>query len=157
MVFAESSAIIGNNISLSTPYNLSEKTGGIQFPFLLNLSTNETKDFSIIVSNENGEQLVIGFDQPGNQYFIDRTKSGKTGFHKEFAGKHTAPRFATGAGINLTLLIDVSSVELFADDGLTVMTEIFFPNRPYSRIAVKSSQGAIIKAIEYWKLNPGNQ
>jgi len=152
MVFIESSAIIGNNISLSTPYDLSEKTGDIQFPFLINLSTNDTKDFSIIVSNENGEELVIGYDQVGNRYFIDRSKSGKTGFHKDFAGKHTAPRFATGAGIHLTLLVDVSSVELFADDGLTVMTEIFFPNRPYGKITVQSSSGTVIKSLEYWPL-----
>jgi fructan beta-fructosidase len=46
-------------------------------------------------------------------------------------------------------VIDASSVELFADDGLTVMTEIFFPNKPYSQIRLQSSDNAVIKKLEY--------
>ena len=55
--------------------------------------------------------------------------------------------------MNMSLIIDVSSVELFADDGLSVMTEIFFPSKQYNQISIQSSTGAIIKKLEYASLN----
>jgi fructan beta-fructosidase len=49
-----------------------------------------TKNFSITLSNAAGEQVIVGFDAGANQYYIDRTKSGKTDFNKGFAGRHVA-------------------------------------------------------------------
>ncbi|MBC7688657.1 MAG: GH32 C-terminal domain-containing protein, partial [Aquabacterium sp.] len=84
-----------------------------------------------------------------NQYFIDRTKSGKTAFNKDFAARHIAPRLITTPKMNINLLIDVSAVELFADDGLTVMTSVFFPNKPYNKINILAPQNMLIKKLEY--------
>jgi fructan beta-fructosidase len=55
--------------------------------------------------------------------------------------------------MDISLLIDVSSVELFADGGLTVMTEIFFPNKPYSKVSIRSADNALMKKFEYIRLN----
>jgi sucrose-6-phosphate hydrolase SacC (GH32 family) len=41
------------------------------------------------------------------------------------------------------LLIDVSSVELFAEDGRVVMTDIFFPNEDFSRLTVFAKNGSV--------------
>ena len=54
--------------------------------------------------------------------------------------------------MNISLVIDVSSIELFADDGLTTMTEIFFPTKPYSKILLHREGKAVIKKLEYIKL-----
>ena len=51
--------------------------------------------------------------------------------------------------MNINLLIDVSAVELFADDGLTVMTSVFFPNKPYNKINILAPQNILIKKLEY--------
>lgn len=51
--------------------------------------------------------------------------------------------------MNLSLVMDVSSVEMFADDGLSVMTEIFFPNKPYDHIHLESPDSMLIKKFEY--------
>ncbi|MFI5131285.1 MAG: glycoside hydrolase family 32 protein [Chitinophagales bacterium] len=148
----KSTPVVVSNISLSKAFDLSTKTGKVKLPCLLNLALENSNDFSITISNDKGEELQIGYDKMNNQYFIDRTRSGKTDFQNEFAARHTAPRFAAGSKMNLVLLIDVSSVELFADDGLTVMTEIFFPNQPYNRIYIQSSNAAFIKSLEYYTL-----
>jgi len=50
------------------------------------------------------------------------------------------------------LIIDNASIELFADNGLTVMTEIFFPTTPYNQITIQSKEGTIIKKLEYVNL-----
>jgi len=52
----------------------------------------------------------------------------------------------------MSLIIDVSSIELFADDGLTVMTEIFFPNKPYNQMLLQSNDKARFNKIEYFEL-----
>ncbi len=133
-------------------YNLAEKTGKLTGPARIQITADELKDFTITLSNTLGEKLLLGYDQTNNQYFIDRTNSGKVNFEKGFAAKHTAPRFATTKNFDLTLIIDNASVELFADNGLSVMTEIFFPNENYSNIQLNSTSSFIIDKLEYRRL-----
>jgi fructan beta-fructosidase len=144
--------VVLNNVAVTGKMDLGKKVGAIKFPCRLNLQSVAAKDFSLVLSNGLGEELVIGYDKIQNHYFIDRTKSGKIDFYNGFGARHTAPRFSIESKINLTLVIDVSSVELFADDGLTVMTEIFFPNQPYNQIRIQSIDGVEIKRMEYMNL-----
>ena len=148
-----SKPIVINNVSLSKKIDISKSIKNLSFPCIINLSIDGSKDLSITLSNELGEELIIGFDKIQNKYFIDRTKSGKTNFQTEFAARHFAPRFTTNDKMDISLLIDVSSVELFADGGLTVMTEIFFPNEPYRQVSIQSADNALMKKFEYIKLN----
>jgi len=112
----------------------------------------QSNDCSLILSNAAGEQLVIGYDKQKQEYFIDRTRSGNVSSQKDFAGRHVAPRISKTNNINCSLIIDVSSVELFADDGLTGMTEIFFPGSPFTNIRIESAEGIVIKKLEYSRL-----
>ncbi len=148
----QSKPISTYNLKITKSFDISGKTGKIKFPCRINLSFEEIKDFSLVASNDKGEELIIGYDKKQNQYFIDRTKSGKIDFQKEFAARHTAPRFTDSGKMNISLIIDVSSVELFADDGLTVMTEIFFSNKPYNKIHIQSPEDILIKKIEHISL-----
>jgi fructan beta-fructosidase len=142
-----------NNVSLSKKIDISKSIKNLGLPCIINLSIDGPKDLSIILSNNLDEELIIGFDKKQNKYFIDRTKSGKTNFHADFAARHFAPRFTNNAKMDISLLIDVSSIELFADGGLTVMTEIFFPNEPFSQVSIQSADNALMKKFEYIKLN----
>ena len=149
----QSKPVVVQNFRVTNNIDLAKKTGRIKFPCRLNITLEEIKDLSLVIANEAGEELVIGYDKQQNQYFIDRSRSGKTDFHKEFAARHVAPRFTSKSSMNISLLIDVSSVELFADDGLTVMTSVFFPNKPYNKIIIQSADAANIKKLEYISLN----
>ena len=53
--------------------------------------------------------------------------------------------------MNLSLIIDVSSIELFADNGLTVMTEIFFPDKPFNKMIIHSNDKLVIAKWSYAK------
>ncbi|MEY4279260.1 MAG: hypothetical protein RL377_1264, partial [Bacteroidota bacterium] len=79
-----------------------------------------------------------GYDSSSNRYFIDRTLSGISNFHPDFAAKHYAPRISNAKTMNMEIVIDKASIELFADNGLTVMTDIFFPSAPYTSIRVQA-------------------
>jgi fructan beta-fructosidase len=145
----ETNEIKVENILIDKNYDLSKKIGAIKLPCQINLNMNQPKDFSLSISNDNNEEVVVGYDKKQNHYFIDRTHSGKHDFHKDFAAKHIAPRLSKSDKINLTLVIDVSSIELFADDGLSIMTEIFFPSKPYNHINIQSAENPTIEKLEY--------
>lgn len=148
----QSPSAITQNFKVSKSVVIATKVDKSKFPCRINLDAAEAKDFSLVLSNEMGEQLLIGYDAKQNQYFIDRTKSGKTDFQKDFGTRHFAPRFTDNPAMKISLVIDVSSVELFADDGLTVMTAIFFPNKTYNKIQLQSADGILIKKLEYIRL-----
>lgn len=132
--------------------DLTAKTGKLQGPAIIKLNADSIANYAITLSNSAGEKLVLGYDKTAKQYYIDRTKSGKIDFEKGFAARHVAPRIATGLPTDLTLVIDDASVELFADNGLSVMTEIFFPNSNYTDIKIQSPDGFHIKSLSFTPL-----
>ncbi|UCG87996.1 MAG: glycoside hydrolase family 32 protein [Gemmatimonadota bacterium] len=98
--------------------------------------------FGIELSNEIGDAYRIGYRAPDDQFYSDRTGAGRNDFSTDFAASvHTAPRQVQTDTLRLHLLIDVASVELFADDGATVMTETFFPREDFTRIRLYSEGG----------------
>ena len=145
--------VVLKDIKAKNKYDLGIKAGKITGLFQLELSGLPLDDFSIVMANDEGDELVIGYDKTNNQYYIDRSQSGKKDFEPGFAKRHTAPRIAVNKAIKLKLIADVASVEIFADDGLTTMTDIFFPRSLISRIYLKSAKGISIKELKYIKIN----
>ena len=145
------------NINVKGSYDLTAKTGGKFETFKLTLSTPEPNDFSVVLANEKGNELVVGYDKQANMYYIDRTKSGKTGFEKGFGKRITAPRLATDKTLSLTVLVDAASVEVFADGGLSVMTSIFYPEQPLNKLSIKSATGSPVSKLTYTTLTPSVQ
>ena len=153
----ELAAIYNNSTSLENifarNYNLTEKIGKLTGPASISLASDRIEPFTITFSNDKKEKVVVGFDIAGNKYFIDRCNSGNISFEKGFARKHIAPRIATKEKVDVTLIIDNASIELFADNGLTVMTEIFFPSTPFTNIQIQSPTKFKIKSLKYSKMN----
>lgn len=145
----EKKPVLLNNEMVDKEMDLSKKIGKIILPLRLDISFKKTNYFTLELSNETGEKLLIGYDKKTNQYFIDRTASGKVDFQNGFAAKHMAPRLTDNATINISIIADESSVELFADDGLTLMTEIFFPAKPYNQIHLLSDEKVLITKLRY--------
>ena len=47
----------------------------------------------------------------------------------------------------MQILIDAASVELFADEGEVVMTELFFPNKKYNTLKVYTVGDEVINKL----------
>jgi fructan beta-fructosidase len=128
-------------------------------PAKLQLHINLLQDFSITLSNTKGEKWVAGYDKKTNSYFIDRSLSGKKDFEKGFAGKIVSKRVSTGAGTDMIIMIDDASAELFADNGLTTMTSIFFPAENYRSLRISGgdlftiNQLTVTPLSSIWKKN----
>ena len=133
---------VTNSLEIDLPFSpaLSELVATIS-------TSSENTVFGIELSNNQGEMYRIGFDGKTNQYFSDRTKSGDHSFSETFAKTvHKAKRSKNSRKHELRIILDVTSVELFADDGLTVMSEIFFPSEVFGQMKFFSEGGEV--AIE---------
>ncbi len=116
-------------------------------PYRVQLTAGQIKDFSLTFSNEAGEKLIVGYDEPTNRYYIDRSAAGRSDFREGFAATAWAPRLSDNKQLDLTLIIDVSSIELFADGGLTTMTSIFFPKNLLSRATIQSKEKFTLRSL----------
>jgi len=52
-----------------------------------------------------------------------------------------SPRLTTAVAGQLKVVVDASSIELFADYDLSVMTALSFPNQPCNRMIYQKPQG----------------
>ena len=90
---------------------------------------------TVTLSNAEGEEAVITYDQKAMTLSFDRSKSGKVDFNQNFAVKTTAPvhRKLT----SLRIFIDNSSVEVFGNNGEVVLTNLVFPKSKLEKVTVK--------------------
>ena len=106
----------------------------------------EEIQFGFILESKLNEQVVIAFNTSTQQIFMSRLlNSGKTGFSEHFPGFHQAPYQVSEEGeIRFHAFIDLSSIELFVDDGAVVMTELCFPESGFESIHLYSSQESVL-------------
>ena len=128
-------------------------TQSLTTPYRLTINADALAGFALTFSNATGERLTAGYDKNTNQYFVDRTGAGESDFYKDFAARYTAPRLSQNKNMKLTIVIDVASIELFADDGMTVMTNIFFPKSLLNKIQISSLNNLTIQSLRLDKLN----
>ncbi len=112
-----------------------------------NLIKSSAEDFGVAFSNAKNEVIEVGFNKSKNQFYIDRTNAGDNSFAASFTGKNIAPRLLKNNNIKMHLLIDHSSVELFADDGTVLMTAVFFPTQIFTDVQLFQQNGkAVLQA-----------
>jgi beta-fructofuranosidase/levanase/fructan beta-fructosidase len=113
----------------------------LEVELTLEMTDPAKTDLGLELSNGKGEVYRIGFNGGQNAFYSDRSKAGPNDFSEAFTNIIPfAPRLITGNTLKLHLFFDVASAELFADDGLTSMTEIFFPSENFSTIRFYSNQ-----------------
>jgi sucrose-6-phosphate hydrolase SacC (GH32 family) len=110
-------------------------------PFTVNLHTGKE------------EFTALMFDPSRNQLAVDRAKSGQTAFHKAFAARHEAPLCIRNDSLSVRFLLDTSSIEVFANDGETVITELIFPAAGPRRLSVTSGEGPT-PTVRYIAIHP---
>lgn len=80
------------------------------------------------VKDAKPEETVVGYNVAQGELFIDRTRSGNVEFHPAFAGVHTGPLAPQANGkVSLRIVVDACSIEVFGNQGETVLTDLVFP------------------------------
>lgn len=106
------------------------KSGLMELQVQFDLTASDATDFGVEFMNSKQERLLVGYNRSTNQFYVDRTYAGDASFSADFPGKFFAPRFSKAGVIDLHILLDHASVEVFADGGSVALTTIFFPTEP---------------------------
>lgn len=96
-------------------------------------------NYTFTLANTQGDELKFGFDAEEGLFFLDRSNSGKTDFSENFTTLARAPRTSSSNNLDAKIILDKTSIELFYDEGQTVMTGIFFPNAPFETLTIESN------------------
>jgi len=123
------------------------KTEGtlLELELELELPENPGTVIQIRRSNARGEQFVLSFDTAKNGWYSDRRQAGKTDFSSDFAAVPSfAPRSVLDNKLAIRLFFDVASAELFADGGLTNLSETFFPRENFTGLEILISGDPVV-------------
>jgi levanase len=101
------------------------------------------ENFGLKVRTGDGEETVIGYDVPAGELYVDRSRSGNVGFNRDFPGVQRAPLTARNGNVRLRILVDWSSVEVFAADGRRVVTDQIFPAGTSEGVELFSAGGTV--------------
>ena len=116
--------------------------------------TGDADLVTLIVDNSEGEKIVMKYDSKNHTMSFDRRQSGVVDFSDKFPAVTSSPTFEKDGKINLRIFIDRSSVELFGNNGEFVMTNLVFPNHPYTNLTIESKNGkAELDELNVYSLN----
>lgn len=111
---------------------------------LLFSKVRPTGSWSVIFGNVYGDSLEFGYRDTVNQFFLDRRASGQVSFHEKFDAIQFAPRFSLLPQIPVRILLDRSSIEVFADKGEVVFSDKFFSKGPFTHMEIRAPEEAIL-------------
>jgi levanase len=103
-----------------------------------------------------GEETRVGYDAERGEVFLDRRRSGRVDFNPAFPGRYAGPLSPERGRVRLRVLVDSSSVEVFANGGATVISALVFPKPDSDGIALFADGGEPGEvALRVWRLHPG--
>ncbi|MGH2332270.1 glycoside hydrolase family 32 protein [Thermoanaerobacter mathranii] len=110
------------------------------------------EEFGIKVRKSDSQETIVGYDAIQKKLFIDRSRSGDI-VDETFPVKHYAPLKTRNNKIRLHILVDRSSVEIFANDGKVVMTDLIFPDIDSQNVELFSKDGTVkVTSLTIYKL-----
>ncbi|WP_082210199.1 GH32 C-terminal domain-containing protein [Paenibacillus durus] len=129
----------GNAYEIEAELELPEKRAASEFGFRL---------------REGGAQrTVVGYRTGSGKLFVDRSASGRTDFSSKFSSVHEAKVQPENSALKLHILVDESSVEVFAADGRTVFSDVIFPDKARSGMSFYAKGGTVkVKSIKVYPL-----
>ncbi|GIX05579.1 MAG: hypothetical protein KatS3mg114_1448 [Planctomycetaceae bacterium] len=97
-------------------------------------------------------QTTVVVDRPQRQWMVDRTRSQHHPLHPQFPKRQVAPLPDAEGPVTLHLIIDRCSLEVFAQEGETVITSLVFPEEDAQGLSLQGDSQAPVQRIERWLL-----
>lgn len=114
-----------------------------------------TSAFGCILHFGEEAQVRITVDPREGKVRLDRSKSGTTGFNPSFVRPIEAPLTIEEGRVQLRLIVDTSSVEVFGQDHEMALTSLIFPPggpRSLELFSEGNSRDVRCQRLELWKL-----
>lgn len=121
-------------------FSLPKKNDGI-CEIAADLDVKKDGNVDLTLSNADGEKVTISYD--GSVLKFDRMHGTFTDISHHFPSVTEAPVFVKDGKISLRIFVDHGSVEVFSADGKSVMTNLTFPENPYTTLTVSGNSAAV--------------
>ena len=108
----------------------------------------------LTLSNPAGERVVMTYDAAAHTLSFDRTQAGASDFSQDFPAVTVAPTYEADGTVTLDIFVDRSSIEVFANGGKSVMTNLVFPGAPYTTLNISGKGNASVADLKVYELNP---
>ncbi|KQW09130.1 glycoside hydrolase family 32 protein [Streptomyces sp. Root369] len=130
--------------------------GGSALELQADLTPGTADRSGLDVRNGAGQRTRIGYDATTGEVYIDRTASGATDFDPTFGGVQRAPLALHGGRLSLHVLVDASSVEVYAQNTRgeqVTLTDQIFPDPSSTGIDTFAEGGtATLNQLQAWQL-----
>jgi len=144
-----------------------KKLSGGVYLLRLNLDPGEAAEAGIRLrrsadnpSDSAQEEVVVGIDGATGRIFVDRTRAGQTNWSSDFPARVSAPlKHSQAESVSLEIVVDSNSIEVFAEDGETVLTNLIYPSAGsrgisfYSTPTPPGAQPARVRNLELISLD----
>jgi fructan beta-fructosidase len=103
----------------------------------------------------NGHEIEIGYNAKTQTLYIDRSKTSNQAFNKDFErlSRYETTLVLSNHLLRLNIFFDNSLVEVFANDGESVLTAQLFPNEKDNGIELFSKGGPTkLVSLSLWKM-----
>lgn len=121
---------------------LDDPAGGRALDISLTLDPGSATDSGIVVHAADGQGTVVGYDAEAGEVYLDRTNSGATAFSAAFPSVERAAVSPDEDGlVRLRVLVDASSVEVFAADGAATITDTVYPDASATGVSLFADAG----------------
>ena len=103
--------------------------------------------FRLFGIDEGATGTVLSYNAATAQLVLDRSRSGNTGFHEKFPSVESAPLVLEDGVLKLQIVVDHCSVEVFAQGGRVVLTDLVFPDQGYAEnwLSAEGGPATILK------------
>lgn len=112
-----------------------------------------TARFGLKLAGKGESGVRVGYDARTTTLFIDRTRLENSAFSPHFPKFLPAPLEPVDGLIRLRIFVDQSSIEVFANDGVTTLTALIFPDEGSTAIEwFAEDGGALVRSFRAWEL-----
>jgi fructan beta-fructosidase len=119
---------------------------------LSGFATNSVCTLELRTGSDDHVSVVL--DGARQRLTLDRARSGKTDFHRAFPARAEAPLPVRDGRLTLRLLVDTSSVEIFAQDGEAVMTALFLPHAGPRHLRLLNADHSPAARVDRLQIHP---
>lgn len=157
----ETEALRAATVKCASKATLGSKPRHYTIPELCEITMNvdaaKADSVMIELSNTQGEHVIMTYVPAKDELSFDRRESGITDFSQDFPAVTVAPAHSGGKPLGLRIFVDRSSIEVFGRDGRFAMTNLVFPNAPYTVMTVTAAGGkATLSDLRIYNINPEN-
>jgi fructan beta-fructosidase len=132
------------SVSDSSALPVVDGIAGGAFEVVVEYELGSASEFGLIVRNEREDRTVVGYDVAAREVFVDRRRSGANDFSRHFPRpRDSATLLLESNLVRFHIFVDWSSIEVFANGGDVVITDLIFPHAESNRLEVYAENGDV--------------